>query len=191
MPTTLSGDDATQSSMKGWERALAGVVALYAVVYALWHMVPLGALWRVDIADLAFLPVRVAIAILAWRVWRIEAPREPPRRLWGAVSIAFALGALGAAVAFVRAHWLHDDPWVSWTNAPYLLFFPVAFWGMLGTRGSARTARERARVWLDGGTVVVAGTMVCWYFVLRPAAVATNATSAASFIAVIFPLCYL
>ncbi len=190
MPIALNGDDATHPSISGWERVLASAAALYAIAFALWHMVPFGAAWRVEMGDLAFLPVHGAIAILARRVWRTETVREPPRRLWGAIAIAFALEALGAILSFTRAHWLHDDPWVSWTNLPYTLFFPIALWGMLGRRDRTRAARERARTWLDGATVLVAGAMVCWYFVLRPAALAAHATSFSSIASVLFPMLY-
>ena len=57
----------------------------------------------------------------------------------------------------------------TWADAAYLMFYVVAFCGLMAFPARRRSRSERFRLMLDMGTVFVGGATVIWYVALGPA----------------------
>ena len=64
---------------------------------------------------------------------------------------------------------LHERAYPTWADAAYLMFYVVAFCGLLAFPARRRSRSERFRLMLDMGTVFVGGATVIWYVALGPA----------------------
>ncbi|MEP6690312.1 MAG: EAL domain-containing protein [Gemmatimonadaceae bacterium] len=171
-------------------RRIAGVAVGYAVLVAILHVAANAQM--LGVAAVPAFPVSLAVAALAWGAARTGAARgvaSHVTRLWTGIAIGYAAMTLGNLTSVFRLALPHSDEWLLASAVPYAAFFPCVLWGMLGAPRGMRTTRERIRLWLDAITVVVAGAMVCWYFVLHPDAPSSTAP-AIIVAAVFFPLGY-
>lgn len=159
----------------GWSRDRGGRLSIgmlgYAAAYLLWQLTGWGgAEHRSLISDAAFLPVSLLGAGLALRTSRHPALDERTRRAWRILAMASLLYWMGDALWFGYSHLFGTEPFPSWADAAYLAFYPVMLVGMLRFPTAARSRTDRAKFWLDNGTVVLAGWMVVWFYVLGPVA---------------------
>ena len=176
---TQTGTDAghRQGTPRGgwfrdWGNLLILGLGIWVLGFLLWEFLAPGSGpgWA-PLVDLGFQPVNLAAVVLAWRAARHPALDRRLRRAWAIVGSAFLLFSVGDAI------WLHHDragvdPFPSWADPFYLLFYPVLLWGLLTFPAGIRSRAATVRFWLDAGTVTLGGWMVVWHFALGPAAVA-------------------
>jgi diguanylate cyclase (GGDEF)-like protein len=132
---------------------------------------------RVQTLWLMTLPLDVLLAVLAWRVVRVQGEGTPARRLWMtlfAAAASITLGDLYHCVLVVR------DPVPSMVAGGIVqsVFFAMALFAvtlvMLTYPVHTRTRREKLRFWLDSLTVLVGGAVLTWVFAVDPAAATTD-----------------
>ncbi len=158
---------------RGWILTL--LLGVYAFAFLLWLVFKWGGeTYGTLISDLAFLPMGLATAALAWRTGRHRALRLKTRRAWTMVGLAVLCWWLGDVVWSYYEVVLKRSPFPSPADAAYLLFYPILLLGLLAFPSAPRTRGEVAKFWLDTATVVLSGWMVIWYFVLGPTALAKD-----------------
>jgi diguanylate cyclase (GGDEF)-like protein len=145
------------------------VAALYAAAFVVWVLVAGGAdHTSTVISDVAFLPVGISAAVLAWRAAAHHALDRRTRRAWILIGLAFFSWWCGDVVWFWFESIRLVQPFPSWADAGYLCFYLLLLWGILSMPGAPRAALDRTKVWLDAGIVVLGGTMAIWYLVINP-----------------------
>ena len=144
--------------------------AAMLIVYGLWQVFRWGGHRdQALIGDLAFFPPNGAAIVYAWRVSRRADLGRATCRAWRLLSAALAVYLLGDALQLFYEVVLHERAYPTWADAAYLMFYVVAFCGLMAFPARRRSRSERFRLMLDMGTVFVGGATVIWYVALGPA----------------------
>jgi PAS domain S-box-containing protein len=175
-----------RSAVWDWGTGLTLACGLYALLYVLWSFFHWGN--RPLIADIGSLPINLAAATLAWRASTHAALHPATRRAWRLLAMAYLLYWLGDTLWFTYEIVLHKHPFPSWADAGYLSFYPIMLWALLSFPVAPHTRAERTKFWLDAGTVLLAGTMIVWYVVLRPTVVAGERGTLTAMLALAYPV---
>lgn len=149
---------------------LTGALLLYGLAFLGWQIFRWGGSeHRTLISDVAFLPVSLIAGALALRAGRKPELDPKTARAWRIIAVSFFLYWLGDVIWTFEEN-LGSAPFPSIADLAYLAFYPVLLWGIFAFPAGPRDATERTKLWLDGGTVVVAVAMILWYFSLGPTA---------------------
>jgi len=168
-------------------RATAALIAL-AIGFLLWQVFHWGGPGlKTWIGDIAFLPVSITAAILAWRASRHPSLDPRTARAWRIVGLAFFFYWVGDVI-FTFGENLGNAPYPSAADAAYLAFYVVLLWGVLTFPTAPRTRADRTKMWLDTGTVVIGAFMILWYFALGPTARQSGSTFLESFVSLAYPI---
>jgi diguanylate cyclase (GGDEF)-like protein len=156
-------------TVSGLMRASCAVLAVCVAWFAVNLVAPVGP------AVLLWLPTPVGALLLTaafWRTSRTAALPAPTRRFWGHLSVsALCVGVAHTAQAIDVLS--HPDVGGAY-NGPVLLVFDSAavvliLYALYRLPLTARSAGERLRVALDGGTVVAGAAVFIWHFQTRAA----------------------
>ena len=146
------------------------VAAAMLIVYGLWQVFRWGGHQnQALIGDLAFFPPNGVAIVYAWRVSRRADLGRATCRAWRLLAAALAVYLLGDALQLFYEVVLHERAYPTWADAAYLMFYVVAFCGLMAFPARRRSRSERFRLMLDMGTVFVGGATVIWYVALGPA----------------------
>jgi diguanylate cyclase (GGDEF)-like protein/PAS domain S-box-containing protein len=143
-----------------------GTYAVVAFVCALFDIGPSGL--RSSLAAGVLIAVNSATAALAFR--NAASPRLPDnvRRAWRLLGVASCALVLGHLLWSWQAVIVRQPQISPWFEVPFLAHYPLVLLGILSLPPALGSSDERLRFSLDAATVVVAGAMCIWYFVLYP-----------------------
>ena len=161
----------------------------YLLVYLIWAVVPgFDTGQRELVTQLAFVPLDLAAAVFCW-IAAARADLDPhTRRAWRLVALGLLLNWTVSCLVIYHREVLGSEPGFILPDIVNLFVYPVILWGLLSFPIAPRTASERTRFWLDTSTVMLSGTMVVWYFVLRPIALDTTSSLLDVAVAVAYPI---
>ncbi len=146
----------------------------YLLVYLIWAVVPgVDTALRELVTQIAFVPLDLAAAVCCWMAAARADLDQQTRRAWRLVALALLMNWTVSCLVIYHNWVLGADPGFVVPDIVNLFVYPVMLWGLLSFPIAPRTASERTRFWLDTSTVMLSGTMVVWYFVLRPIALDT------------------
>ncbi len=168
----------------------ATLVAIgYLLAYLIWAVVPeFGTAQRALVTQIAFIPTDLAAAVVCWMAAARADLDRRTRRAWQRVALALLLNWTVSCLVIYHNWFLGGQPGFVVADIVNLFVYPVMLWGLLSFPIAPRTASERTRFWLDTGTVMLSGTMVVWYFVLRPIALDTTSGLLDITVAVAYPI---
>lgn len=167
---------------------LTAAMLVYGFVFLAWQVYGWGgANHRTLISDLAFVPVSLTAAYLAWRVGRREKMDPLTARAWRIVAVSFFLYWLGDLIWTLEEN-LGSAPFPSIADIAYILFYPVLLCGVFSFPSTPLSRTERTKVWLDGGTVLVGASMILWFFSLGPTAQSSGSNFLESAVSLAYPL---
>jgi diguanylate cyclase (GGDEF)-like protein len=89
-------------------------------------------------------------------------------RAWRRLAVAFSCWWAGDVIRFVSEVVLGQEPFPSLADVGSLAFYPCAAWALLSFPSPARRHSDRAKLGLDGLTVVLCAAMGIWYLVVGP-----------------------
>jgi len=171
----VSSADTTGSDLwRRWiadrgSKAIVGL-ALFLVVYVGWQLFGWGGpAHKQTIGDVAFWPVNLTAAILAFRVARTKALRLHVRRAWLLIGLGLLAYLLGDVLQLVYESVLHQTPYPTFADAAYLAFYPLLFAGIVQFPRDRFQGFALARVFLDAAATTVAGAAIVWYVTLASA----------------------
>jgi diguanylate cyclase (GGDEF)-like protein len=192
VPEASPTRDAFLSAARDWVRdpggRVASALAIYGIAFLAWQVFGWGgAGHRALISDLAFLPVSLAAAALAFRAGRQPMLDPKTARAWRIIAASFFLYWLGDVIWTLEQH-LGSGPFPSIADIAYVAFYPLLLWGIFAFPTGPKNATERTKLWLDGGTVLVGSAMLLWYFSLGPTAQATGSNFLESAVSIAYPI---
>jgi len=168
-------------------KAVGALIAL-AAGFMLWQVFKWGgADHQTWISDVAFLPVSITGAALAWRAGGHQALDPRTGRAWRIIAVAFFFYWIGDTIWTFEEN-LGSAPFPSIADAAYLAFYVVLLWGVLTFPTAPRKKTDRTKLWLDTGTVVLGAFMILWYFALGPTVRSTGATTLEAFVSLAYPI---
>jgi len=90
------------------------------------------------------------------------------RRAWSVIAFAQALYTIGDIIWFVLEVGLHESPFPSLADGPYLAFFPIFALGIFLLPKVPLTYSEKLKILLDTGIVMIASIILFWVLLIAP-----------------------
>lgn len=160
-------------SVRSWLRGPAGriaaALAALTAVYAGWVLVAAPSVRALRfVSDLA--QALMSIAACAATVFLCRHPRldATARRAWRRAAIAFGVFAAAQCCWFYNSQIQGAKPFPSAADFGFLAFYPLMLVALLAFPTAERAGSSRRRLFLDTLSVMVAGTIVVWYFIVLP-----------------------
>jgi diguanylate cyclase (GGDEF)-like protein/PAS domain S-box-containing protein len=144
-----------------------GGYAAVALVVAIFDLGPPD--FRRQISAAALLTINAVSIWLAFRNAAASHLSPAIRRTWrflGLSSVCIFIGHVLWSWQAVVLGYVQISPWF---ETPFLVRYPFVLAGILSLPLALRSAEDRQRFFLDAASVVVAGAMGIWYFVIYPA----------------------
>ena len=174
---------------------LLGTLALYVAGYCAWSLTStLPAAARSFRSDLAFLPVGLAVVLLAARASRAPKLDAGSRRAWRFLAAAFGFFWLGDVLWFA-ASWVwpgqaggsNGFAYVA-GQAAYVAYYLPLLLGLLSFPRFLRHRGEAAQFWLDVATVFLGGLMLLWSVLIAPLSHVDRASVAGLVLSIAYPM---
>ena len=139
------------------------------------------------ITDLVQPLLSLGMTILAFRASRQQALDVRTRRAWSILTLAFLVYFVANLMWSYYEIFSGQGLAVTWADAAYLAYYPLTLAGLL-MFPMARSGRSRLTFALDSSTVMIGASMVIWYLILRPIALAEQTSTLETFITVAYPV---
>lgn len=193
----MTAGETTLPALRGvlpaWLRNRWGVAAGFAGLYLLFYVAGTYFRWggpenMIVASDLAYLPLSLFAAVAAWRVTGDAAFDPTLRRAWLILGLCSFSNFIGDAVWSYTEIVLKESPFPSAADVFYLLFYPLALWGLLALPGAPVGRGERMKFSLDMAIVMTGAWMLVWYFVISPLAGSAGSEPLDRFLAAAYPI---
>lgn len=146
------------------------VLAGYVVLYLGWQLFRWGGPGHIrTIGDVAFWPVNLLAAVLAFRVASTRSFAAQVRRGWLLIGLGLIAYLLGNVLQLVYEALLHEKPYPTFADVAYLAFYPLLFAGILQFPRDRFQGFAVVRLVLDAAATVAAGAAIVWYVTLASA----------------------
>ncbi|MGH9148751.1 MAG: GGDEF domain-containing protein, partial [Acidimicrobiales bacterium] len=140
----------------------------YGAGFALWALLAPGTEWgRTVASDVAFLPVSLTAAVVAWAASRAGRAEGSSRAAWRWMAAGFLALWCGDVVWFADEVIRRVEPFPSLADVFYLAAYACLGRG-LHLLPQLRSEAGRLKLGLDTATVVLGGGLVVWYLVIEP-----------------------
>jgi diguanylate cyclase (GGDEF)-like protein len=141
------------------------------------------------VANAWYLPIGAASIALAWQIVRTRDLPSHQRIAWRLVALALVVTFVSDALWLYVENYRGEDPSESiLANLGYLSYYPLLLASLLLLSAALRSRRDAIKFALDVATVVVAGGMAVWHFVISPVLASHEASPVASFLALAYPI---
>ena len=112
---------------------------------------------------------------------------------WMVLAVAQIANTLGEALWTVIEVGLHQNPFPSLADAGFLIFYPLMFYPLLAVGAFLQpdvplTSRERLKILLDAGIVIIAAISIFWVFLIAPVIVSNEAINLRLALSVAYPV---
>lgn len=115
------------------------------------------------------------------------------RSAWTVLAVAQIANTIGEALWTVIEVGLHQNPFPSLADAGFLIFYPLMFYplfaaGVFLQPDVSITSRERLKVLIDAGIVIIAAISIFWVFLIAPVIVSKEAINLRLALSVAYPV---
>ena len=112
---------------------------------------------------------------------------------WMVLAVAQIANTLGEALWTVIEVGLHQNPFPSLADAGFLIFYPLMFYPLFAVGAFLQpdvplTSRERLKILLDAGIVIIAAISIFWVFLIAPVIVSNEAINLRLALSVAYPV---
>ena len=111
----------------------------------------------------------LAALSLLYAARRSEIYGRRVRLAWTFLGLAQLAFTLGDVIWEVIKLGLHQGPFLSVANVPYLIYYPIFATGILLLPAASLNHWERRKLFLDMGIIMVSAALIFWVFLLEPA----------------------
>ena len=124
-------------------------------------------IWALQSDPLFIWSSTLAVLGLVFAAWRSD-PGSRSRLAWGIMACAQALNLLGVIAFPAKGITRNGLSLISQADILFLAFYPLFAMGVLFLPMVKLAIRERIKVLLDIGIVVITAAMLLWVFLIRP-----------------------
>ncbi|VVB65189.1 Methanogenesis regulatory histidine kinase FilI [uncultured archaeon] len=115
------------------------------------------------------------------------------RSAWTVLAVAQIANTVGEALWTVIEGGLHQNPFPSLADAGFLIFYPLMFYPLFAVGAFLQpdvplTSRERLKILLDAGIVIIAATSLFWVFLIAPVIASNEAINLRLALSVAYPV---
>jgi diguanylate cyclase len=153
--------------------ALGGIAASLAVSSDSW--------WLAALAVLEGVGAGAAIVVGARRY------RSEVRAAWALFAVGISFNAVGSLVEAIVSRVFHATAFPGIADVFYLALYPALVAGALLVIRSAATSRDWGAI-VDSTTIITGVGLLCWVFVIRPAAVDPSLSFLGHIVSVAYPV---
>jgi signal transduction histidine kinase len=89
-------------------------------------------------------------------------------RAWAVLALAQLSFTIGDVIWAILEIGLHESPYPSLADGPYLAFYPLFALGILLLPKEPLTSSEKLKVFLDAGIVMIASVLLFWVLLIAP-----------------------
>ncbi len=179
MPNSPSSNDlrsGTSGPLPVWLKGRKGYLALgaglYIAVYSTWILYKwTDPAYELLIAGLGYLPPGIFSAVCAGYAATRGQLDQTTRRAW----FFIALSVIALSLADIIYVTLENTRGIGFPDIPdifYLIFYPLAFTGLVIIPTQAYDPSQKKTWKLDLGIIIAGGTAILWYFIIAPTAIA-------------------
>jgi diguanylate cyclase (GGDEF)-like protein/PAS domain S-box-containing protein len=166
--------------------AAFGAFLIFHVAYVLFHLGSADA--QSLTSNIITLIIYAGPCIAAWRASRHPNLSTRARRAWRLIALADFAFIVGTIIWMYLENYLGEQPFPSWADAGYLAFYPLMFAGLLSMVEKFRSGEERWSFVLDASIVLIGGSMVVWYFLIRPMSAAADDDTLKTVLSIAYPV---
>ncbi len=149
--------------------SMTAVFAVFTAVYIVWQVFQWGGeAYKTFINDAAQAATSLAAFAVTWKLSRSSVLNESTRRPWRLVSFAYFFFACSQTLWFYYRQVEGIAPFPSFVDIGFLAFYPMMLHALRSFPTAERTRADRKKFFLDAATVMIAGTMVVWHFIIGP-----------------------
>ncbi|MEO5858162.1 MAG: EAL domain-containing protein [Pyrinomonadaceae bacterium] len=171
--STENEENSERSLYEEWLGDWAGKLTIAFSLFLVFHILYVLFQWGGEsdqslMSNLITIAIYLGPCLIAARAAFLP---ELPGRLrcaWAAIALADLAFALGSAIWIYFENYLGEQPFPSLADVGYLLYYPLMLFGLLMLVQKFRSAEEKLNFWLDAGVIIIAGSVVVWYFLIRP-----------------------
>ena len=179
---------ALRSWTDDWGGRLTVIFGLFFIYYVCWILlIQPTEQYKILVTDLAQPLVSLGMTILAWRASLHPNLEVKNRRAWKILTVAFLMYFIGNVAWGYYELVAGQSPSVSWADVPYLMYYPICLTALLSFP-MGRAGKTRLTFALDAGTVMLSATVVVWYVILRPVALAEYPSTLEPVVALAYPV---
>jgi two-component system cell cycle sensor histidine kinase/response regulator CckA len=139
------------------------------------------------IDSLFFVPPGAAVAWVSWQVARRWTVDQATRRAWWLIAASHLLYWAGGSAWTIAIFFAPSLGASKLADAFSFPSYPLYIWAVLSFPGIYRDSRSRVRFLLDAALVIVATSVLSWYFGYRTLGAASSAPTDALYFAMVFP----
>jgi signal transduction histidine kinase/DNA-binding response OmpR family regulator/HPt (histidine-containing phosphotransfer) domain-containing protein len=153
----------------GWGGKLTIGYAILLAVYIHFLYFEWGGHDNVNlISDTFTMILNFGAFLMTFKASRNSSLKPRTRRAWQFCSFAYFIYFGGIVLWSYFELVTHTEPFPSWADAAYLSYYPLMFCGLLLFASKLRLSKERLKLTLDAGIVMLGGGMLIWYLLLNP-----------------------
>lgn len=178
--------------LRGRWGTASGGASVYLIAFAAWTFFQWGGdQYAPLISNLAFFPISLFAVAAAGRTVADRALEPRLRRAWiilAAAVVSLLAGDLIYSCFDTLLNLPRESNLYYLVDAFYLGFYPLVLWGLLRLLYAPLRRSERLKFALDLLIVMTGASMVVWYFIISPVAVANRSDLASQIAAAVYPV---
>lgn len=145
------------------------LAALIALAYTANGVLVTDQELRVAISDVAIVLIGLPVTLgLLHAANRSAIYGRQVRLAWTVLALAQFSNAIGDIIWTIEEVVLHQSPFPSLADGPYLAYYPIFALGILLLPRVPLTSSEKLKVFLDAGIVMIASSILFWVLLIAP-----------------------
>lgn len=177
-----------------WLAGWGGVLVIFSGLLTLFHQLFLYFQWGgEEYVDVVNDSIAIFIFLFAF-LMVVRACKHPllpgrTKKAWKFFALAYLCNTIASALWEYFEVITKTQPFPSWADPFYLVFYVLMFIGLLLAAPEIKTFEEGLKLGLDAGIVTLGSGMLLWYYLLQPIAQAEADSSLMTALSLAYPVC--
>jgi len=185
--------ETTTAGLHPWTRDWGGQLTIVFGVFVFIHILYVFFHWGGDeyasiINNVVTIFIYLGPGVIAWRTSRQPTLSARTRNAWRLIALADLSFLIASVLWMYFENYLGEQPFPSWADAGYLVYYPLMMWGLLALVEKLQNAEQRLSFFLDSCIVLIGGGIVLWHFLLGPIAAAGEGWDLKTILSLAYPV---